>query len=308
MIDILMATYNGETYISNQIESILNQNYSNWKLYIRDDGSKDRTNEILNEYEQKYPEKIKIVRDSKKGLGAKLNFCELLNYSTSDYCMFSDQDDIWFENKIEITLKKMKEAENKYGDKAPILVHTDLKVVDKNLNLINDSFWKYQNLKPNYKELNYLIVQNNITGCTMMMNRKLAKISKNIPENSIMHDWWIGLVASGLGHIEYINEQTILYRQHGNNEVGAHNYNSKEYIINKLLSKNKIKSSINEAILQAEIFLKNYNDILTKNNKELLYLFTNINKKNILKRKLLIIKNKIYKQGIKRIIGYLIFI
>ena len=74
MIDILMATYNGEAYIRDQIESILNQNYNNWKLYIRDDGSKDRTNEILNEYEQKYPEKIKIVRDSKKGLVAKLNF------------------------------------------------------------------------------------------------------------------------------------------------------------------------------------------------------------------------------------------
>ena len=140
MIDILMATYNGERYISEQIESILNQTYKNWKLYIRDDGSKDNTISIIRDFEKQYPNKIILVKDKKNGLGAKCNFAELMKYSKQEYCMFSDQDDIWIDNKIEKTLEKMKQAEKKYSKKTKNFEHTELKVIDVELKDINDSY------------------------------------------------------------------------------------------------------------------------------------------------------------------------
>ena len=100
MVDILMATYNGGKYIAEQIDSILNQNYNDWKLYIRDDGSKDNTVNIVKEYIEKYPDKIILIEDGRRNLGPKLNFGELLKISKSEYCMFCDHDDVWMEDKV----------------------------------------------------------------------------------------------------------------------------------------------------------------------------------------------------------------
>ena len=258
MVDILMATYNGEKYIKEQIESILNQTYKDWILYIRDDGSKDNTKSIINDYCKRYPKKIIHVKDNKVGLGAKLNFAELMKYSKSEYCMFADQDDVWLNTKIEDTMNKMIDAEHIHGKKIPILVHTDLKVVDGNLNIINESFWKYQNLNKDNKSLNTLLVQNNITGCTMMMNKSLVKLGVKVPKDCIMHDWWVGLIASGLGKIYTVDKPTMLYRQHGNNEVGAHKYNSIQFIRKKAKNIDKINKRIDEGILQASAFYDHY--------------------------------------------------
>ena len=308
MIDILMATYNGEKYINEQIESIIKQTYTEWKLYIRDDGSSDRTIDIIESYQAKYPDKIIIIRDSKKGLGAKLNFAELLKYSKSEYCMFSDQDDVWLEKKIEVTLKTMKDIEQKYGKSKPILVHTDLKVTDKDLNIINNSFWKYQKLDRNYNTINYLLVQNNITGCTMMLNKSLVKISNNIPKECVMHDWWIGLIGSVFGKVIGIDTQTMLYRQHGNNEVGAHKYGGLEFVLNKFKNIKRVKMNIDEAIAQSRVFYNIYKDKLTYEDKKIISEFSKIKNKNIIKRKSTILKYKLYKQGIIRSISYIILI
>ena len=308
MLDILMATYNGEKYIAEQIESILNQTYKEWILYIRDDGSKDNTKNIINDYCKRYPEKIIHVKDNKSGLGAKLNFAELMKYSKSDYCMFADQDDVWLNTKIEDTMNKMIEAENIHGKETPILVHTDLKVVDGNLNIINESFWRYQNLNKDNKSLNTLLVQNNITGCTMMMNKSLMKLGVKVPKDCIMHDWWIGLIASGLGKIYTVDKPTMLYRQHGNNEVGSHKYNSIKFIKNKAKDIEKINKSINDGILQATAFYDEYKEKLSKSNQNTVYNFSQLRKKGLITRKLSIVTNKFYKSGLVRNISYFIFI
>ena len=308
MIDILMATYNGEKYIEQQIESILKQTYNEWKLYIRDDGSTDSTIEIIEKYAAEYSDKIIIVKDSKKGLGAKLNFAELIKYSTNEYCMFSDQDDVWLENKIELTLNTMSDMEQKFGKLIPILVHTDLKVVNKELDVINASFWNYQNLDPNRKKLNDLLVQNNVTGCTMMINKKLIDLSQDMPKECIMHDWWIALIASTFGKIGAISIPTILYRQHGNNEVGAHKYRSLKFIKNKIYNIKKIKTSINDAIVQSKCFYDMFIKYFNEDQEELINNFYNIKKNNFIKRRLIILKNKLLKQGKVRVIAYLVLV
>ena len=195
-VDILLATYNGGKYLDEQVNSLLNQSYQNFKIIARDDGSSDNTVKLLAMYKEKYPEKFQIVEDNKKGLGAKDNFLELLKYSKAPYTMFCDQDDVWLSHKIEMTLKKIQEIEGS----DPAMVHTDLKVVDEELNKIEDSFWRYQSVNPNIKKTNRLITQNNVTGCTVIMNKELKNliVDKNF-ENSLMHDWIITIVASLFG-------------------------------------------------------------------------------------------------------------
>ncbi|CEQ10467.1 family 2 glycosyl transferase [[Clostridium] sordellii] len=292
MVDILMATYNGEKYLKDQIDSILNQTYTDWKLYIRDDGSNDNTLNIINEYIEKYRSKIILIEDDKSGLGAKLNFGELLKYSTSEYCMFSDQDDIWLENKIELTLNEMKKTES--NNNLPILIHTDLKVVDNEMNIISDSFFKYQNISPEYNKLNNLLVLNTVTGCTVMMNKKLVDLCRSIPKDCILHDWWIALVASGLGVVRTLYEPTILYRQHGDNCAGAIEYKKGISIrnISQKLKENKYKKQINELLLQAQSFNNFYGDKLSIEDQYRIQKFLNLKNQFILNRKISIIKNQ----------------
>lgn len=308
MIDILMATYNGEAYVEEQINSIINQTYTQWKLYIRDDGSKDNTISILEEYANKYSDKIILVKDGKRGLGAKGNFGELIKYSNSEYCMFCDQDDFWLSTKIEDSINKMLEIEKEKGTNFPILVHTDLKVVDSKLDIIDESFWSYQNLDKNKTDLRSLLVQNNITGCTMLMNKALMDLCQNTPENCIMHDWWIGLVASAFGGVYTVDKQTMLYRQHGKNEVGAHEYNSIGFIKNKLSNLEKINKSIDDTIIQAKAFYNEFKDKLSDDDRHVVYNYSVLRDKNFIQRKKSIVKNKFYKSGLVRNIGYMIFV
>ena len=174
-IDILMATYNGEKYLKEQIDSILNQTYKNINLIIADDCSKDSTREILKEYEKK-DKRVKVFYQE-KNLGCVKNFEFLLNQVKSEIFMLSDQDDVWLPEKVEKTYQKL---ENENAD----LAFCDLEVVDKNLKTIYPSFNDFMKLSRKIKKyinsykLNYLYCC--VTGCTLMMKKKW--ISTRIPK------------------------------------------------------------------------------------------------------------------------------
>lgn len=244
MISILMAAYNGEKYIREQIDSILAQTEQNWILYIRDDGSTDGTPEIIHEYAMKYPGMIIPVHDTLGGLGCIRNFMAALKYAQSDYYMFCDQDDIWLPDKAEKTLKAMKAAEQSaetektgynaevnFAGKAagtqnircslPVCVHTDLEVVDENGQQIHPSFVEKLDLDVRGANFASLIYSNVLTGCTMMINQAMKELLSEMPDSCMMHDQWIGLLAEGCGKRVYLPEATIRYRQHGDNVMGA---------------------------------------------------------------------------------------
>jgi glycosyltransferase involved in cell wall biosynthesis len=306
-IQILMATYNGEKYIDEQLNSIINQSYNNWELLVRDDCSTDKTLKILADYVEKYPAKIKLIDSSGVRMGACGNFAELINNSNADYVMFSDQDDVWLPNKIERTLDAMKSIEGKKDVGNPILIHTDLHVVDEALNTTNSSMWKLQNLNPHVKNINRLMVHNNVTGCTMMINRALANMAKDIPEGAIMYDWWIALIAASFGEIEFMREGSMLYRQHGKNDIGAKNFNI-EFIFEKFSNYIVVRRSIQKTQQQAKLFLQNFSIRLDKNQKALLKQYSDINSLNFLRRRLFLLRNSIYKCGLIRNIGLFVYI
>lgn len=308
-----MATYNGEEYVAEQIESILAQTYKKWVLFIRDDNSKDGTAQIIKKYEKKYPDKICVIssKDTKGG-SSKKNFATILKWVTSkynfSYFMFSDQDDVWLDNKIALTIDKMIEVEKNYT--GPVLVHTDLKVVDKNLNVLGTSFFKYRALNPKANSLNRLLVQNNITGCTMLWNNRLNSIVNLESDNVAMHDWWMALTACCFGRIVFLKDSTILYRQHGGNVVGATNVNSIGFIIKRLLGHNHIRKTFDIAFNQAEEFY-NHNinlDVFSDKQIYLLKEFCKMKSASKIKKIECVIKNGFLKQGLVQIIGELIFI
>lgn len=242
MIDILLATYNGEKYLQEQLDSLLQQSFQDFQVLVRDDGSNDKTIELIEKNIQKYPDKFKLIKDEMGNLGSSRSFMKLLEYSKSEFIMFCDQDDVWLPNKIELSLNKIIELEKEYTSNTPLLVFSDLKVVDENLNTIKNSFWEYQKLMPNIvNNWKKLLSQNVITGCTIIINKQANNHLLPFSLDIMIHDHWIGVHIAKIGKINYLKEQTILYRQHGCNVAGAHSYDL-DYIKKKIFD---IKNILN---------------------------------------------------------------
>ncbi len=227
MIDILLATYNGEQFLAEQIESILAQTYQDWQLFVRDDGSTDNTLNILQKYAETYPQKITIYEDDLHNLGAMHSFEQLLiKCACNQYTMFCDQDDVWLPNKIELFVQKMHEAEARFAN-LPLVIHGDMIVVDKKLNSIHHSFWQYSHIRPEILDdkLYFLAICNTITGCSCLFNQKAKQHMLPISAQAYMHDAWLGLTTlKNRGKIIPIFEATMLYRQHNTNTLGAVDY------------------------------------------------------------------------------------
>lgn len=289
-IVILLSTYNGESFLEQQLDSLLNQTYKEWLCLIRDDGSSDSTMDILNEYTNKYPEKFIIIDNMNQNLRPCQSFMKLLDGAPSAaYFMFCDQDDVWEQQKIELTINEMKKAENRYGDRVPILVHSDLEVVNENLETLAKSMKSLRKSNCNFNTINNLILQNNITGCTVMINGKLKEKVSRLPENAVMHDWWLGLIASCFGEIIYIEETLIKYRQHSKNSVGAKGFGPVK-VLEKILGlksksvMNKYIVYINSIIGQSNEFLDVYKEQLKLEDREVLIAIKRLREENYFQR------------------------
>lgn len=274
-----------------------------WVLYIHDDGSKDNTMSVIDEYVLKYPQKIIKIDGQPTGC-ARNNFFYLFRQVEAPYYMCCDQDDVWLENKVEMTYQKMLEIEDE-EKKTPCLVYTELKVVDGELNTIAETMSEYQSLDCTIQTINQYLIQNSVTGCTMMINRalrdKMLEI-KNV-DNTIMHDWWIALVAAWFGKVAFIEEPTIMYRQHSDNSVGALQINSFKYIIKRIWQKKQIQETLALGRLQAKEFVDTYGIAEDSLPGE----FCNLDKMTKFGRLRFYKLNKMYKTGFMRKIGQIIW-
>lgn len=306
-VEILLSTYNGSAYLEDFLESIQCQTFQNYKLIVRDDGSRDNTMSILESYQKRFGERMKIVCDDGGNLGVVRSFSRLLKNTAADYVLFADQDDVWVSRKIEVLLDEMLRLE-KINPTVPVLVHSDLAVVDEGLSPLSASFWRYQALNPHACQLSRLLVQNSVTGCATMINRSLAEKIRDLPVGAIMHDWWAALVAAEFGVIGIVDESLVKYRQHGGNCVGAKRY-SVIYIFRALLNAVVAAggASFREGLVltrrQAQAFLEMFGDSIKKDSRELLDGYANINNMRWLERRLFILKKGLLRQGLVRNIG-----
>lgn len=224
MIDIILATYNGQAFVAEQIKSIqANLGYHDTvsKIIVTDDGSTDNTQKIVLQLAEQ-DTKIIWVNNTSGNHGPKGNFEFGILQSRADYVMLCDQDDIWLPNKIQVSMKALLSAEKRTTQDTPLLTFSDKQIVDEQLNLICNSYFTLKKISKSWHlKFNQLCQQNVMSGCTMLINRALINIALPIPQQAYMHDWWLGLVAHRCGEIVFVDQPLIQYRQHSNNTIGA---------------------------------------------------------------------------------------
>ena len=306
-IDILLATYNGEEYLEQQINSVIEQQYNNWRLIIRDDGSTDSTLQILSKYSQSYPDKIQLVDDTLGRLGPSASFGQLLYCSTAPYIAFCDQDDVWLPDKLLLLKRRMLYTEDTHGTEVPVLVHSDLEVVDDRMGKLAGSFWAYQNINPaKMQSLQRLLVQNCVTGCATLVNRSLVDCALPILHGAIMHDWWFALLAVSLGKIENVDTATVKYRQHAANDTGAKKWGI-GFVFRAMLTRRKLyRDSIRKTREQARALITSGR--LDTEQSEIVSRYIGMFACNWLYRRILVIRMGFYKYGLIRNIALLLWI
>ena len=302
-----MATYNGERYLEEQLESLLGQTMDDFTLWVQDDNSTDGTWGILESYKKRLPDKINLLRNA-ANMGAKDNFLHMMANIKDEYVMLCDQDDVWLPAKIEVTLSKMKEMEKKFSKDTPLLVHTDLKVVDDKLNVLSPSYKK--STKRNYDRMEYrhVVTMNNVSGCTAMYNLALARYLAKPPGFCVMHDFWLQLVAATFGKIDHVEEATILYRQHGDNALGAKNVNSLSYKLDRLIRNKDVTEAIRSTHPQARSLLDVFGSGIAGEKRDFLKKFAAIPAKSKLGKWRTICELKVFMYGFARNVAYFMFV
>ncbi|HFH8517845.1 TPA: glycosyltransferase family 2 protein [Streptococcus agalactiae] len=279
-VNILMATYNGEKFLAQQIESIQKQTFKEWNLLIRDDGSSDKTCDIIRNFTAK-DSRIRFINENEHhNLGVIKSFFTLVNYEVADFYFFSDQDDVWLPEKLSVSLEA---AKHKVSD-VPLLVYTDLKVVNQELNILQDSMIRAQSHHANTTLLPEL-TENTVTGGTMMINHALAE-KWFTPNDILMHDWFLALLAASLGEIIYLDLPTQLYRQHDNNVLGARTMDKRFKILREGPKSifTRYWKLIHDSQKQASLIVDKYGDIMTANDLELIKCFIKIDKQPFMTR------------------------
>lgn len=301
-IDVLLATYNGGEYIQEQIISVLlnfdRLNSFDCNLVISDDCSSDNTVDLIKKICEK-DSRVIFTNSDKKG-GVRENFEFLIGLTKADYIFFCDQDDFWLPNKMDIFIKKFLEIEE--GNNKPVLIHSDLCVSDKNLSPIDCSMFRYQNINkhPTFSEI---MASNSVTGCVMACNKRLIELAKiGHIRDTIMHDWYMAMIAIAFGHLYFIDHSLILYRQHDNNQVGAKSFKLKEILNIKKITQRyeKGKSSVTATRNQAQLFLNDYMELLNEEKRSLLRNFSSPKTTSIINRFSIFFRNGVRKKGILR--------
>ena len=218
MFSVIIATYNGSQYIVEQLESVVRQSVPPDTVYIYDDCSTDGTTEIIADWTKEHTAKNIVLRRNSQNKGYARNFLDALLETDDEYIFLCDQDDVWHENKIELYMHLVQEAAHKTE---PLLITSGYYVTDDKLNV---AFNVHTGCK-NSKEitLNAFLRKCSYPGMTFCINRALKdKIAKELEQQNIaFHDYFISLIAIKYGRMLLIQKPLVLYRQHGNNQIGV---------------------------------------------------------------------------------------
>jgi glycosyltransferase involved in cell wall biosynthesis len=309
-IDILLAVYNGEEYLGPFLDSLLAQSFTAFRLVVSNNLSTDGTATILDGYRGKFSGRLLVLPPPEELLPAHANFVRVTQAGDAPYVMYADGDDVLHPDKIEKTLRVMNAAEREYGAAAPLLVHSDLRVVDENLRYIHPSFWRYQFIDPRRTALHQLVLQNCVTACTTMLNRPLFDLGRPIPPEACVHDHWFALVASAFGHIIPIPDALIEYRQHGRNVTGAKKWGASYVIAHalQLYAEDGARNTINRNVRQAKAFLSRFRSRLDPKQIQIMEDFVAIRAQGPLSRRLNLVRNRFWKAGLVRNVGLLLAI
>jgi glycosyltransferase involved in cell wall biosynthesis len=267
-IDVLLATCDGEQFLEQQLNSLFSQTFQSFRLIVRDDCSTDSTLQIVEHFRSRYPDFIEVHRNAARH-GACRNFSLLAEQSTAPYFAFCDQDDIWRPNKLELSLTTLKRAEDRHGIDTPALVFTNVALVDGRAKVISPSLWRAVHVFPERVTFGSQLVQNLVTGCTILGNRSLLKLGNPVGDDAMMHDYWFGLVATAFGVVCPLRNITVDYRQHRHNAIGAQ-FGPLTRKIAQLWSDPDLKEYMAASQKQARGFASRYASLLSAEQKTII--------------------------------------
>ena len=297
MIDIVVTTYNGEKYIAEQLESLLAQTYPYIRILIHDDGSVDGTEKIVREYMQK-DSRIHWYKNP-RNLGYVFNFLRGVKRAEAEYVMLCDQDDIWNVDKVEVTLKKMKKTEEERRD-VPVLVFTDAEIYDGRIGK-KRSFQQESHYCTKKVDIAPLLMENKCIGCTVMVNRALVERLSHLPKAIRVHDWWMALIAAGFGRVVYLDEMTLKYRQHENNEIGSTSYIG--YVKKRWENLREQREVLRATIRQGRAFYQVFGDELPADTKRIIRAFATMGEASPVERRVRMLRYGFTKSGLIRNAG-----
>lgn len=304
-IEVLLPTFDGESFLPQQLDSLLAQRGVAWSVIARDDGSTDHTLEILQQYLLRHPTRIVLAPTSGR-LGVVGSVNALLEKSTAPYVAFCDQDDVWKPDKLRILLLRMRVLESMHGKGTPILVHSDLEMVDHELRRLHRSFWAFSGADVHHHSLPRLLISNSVTGCAMIVNRALIRQAWPIPPEAAMHDHWFALVAAAFGHIESVDQTLVAYRQHSHNALGAHASGWRALL--RRLRAGRWRKDICGLQRQAERFSARYGKELDRSAVELISGFSTLHQRSWAARRLFLLRHDILRSGVARNLMLLFFV
>lgn len=302
-VQILMAVYNGGRYLREQLDSLLVQTFGDWELLVSDDCSTDGSLDVLREYAER-DERIRVVLEGEHYGAAKPHFMALLRLADAPYVMTCDQDDVWDADKVAVTLEAMRAEEAASAGAEPLLVCTDLRVVDESLRVLSPSFLAYSGMDASKLDFGYFLASCLVTGCTMMVNHPLLSLLREpVDEGAlVMHDWWASLVAAAFGRVVHLDRATISYRQHGDNSVGADRFT----VARALAALDAKRQTEREAVAQAGEFARVFGGRLDDARRSQLEAYLQVPQVSPLARVGLLGKAGVWRHGLLRNAGTLL--
>lgn len=294
-VQILLSTWNGERWLPELLASLEQQTFQDWQLLIRDDGSTDQTLRLLLKWQAEHPEKLAGLLLDGKHLGSKLSFSRLVEASTAPCLMFCDQDDVWFPEKVALQYTALRRMEAQYGEDVPLLVHSDLAVVDEARALLAVSFWDYRNFDVEQRKQAYLL-NNVVTGCATAFNRTAATLAFPLPLYAMEHDRWLALVCAWFGQILSLPHPLLLYRQHDNNLIGA-----------APAQLHGLSARVEAWSQQAEVFLHRFGERLEVQDYKLVEALAGLRYLQGWRRRQHILHHRLFKQGVLTNLALLLF-
>ena len=271
LIVIVLPIYNGARWLGEQLDSIIAQTHGRWLLLLRDDGSTDTSNELIAQYALVDSERIKVTQDDRGNLGAAASFSLLMekaltiveSASEPAYVALADQEE---------QLAAATSAERE----TPVLIHSDLRVVDSAGQVLAESLLNYQGLDADRHDFSAQLLSNTVTGCTALLNRALLCLALPVPAGAMMHDWWLSLVASRFGRLRCVDRALVDYRQHGSNTIGARKHTPGSFSWKTFLKLFQLRKSMQAQALfegsaaQALAFEQRFADQLNEADRTLL--------------------------------------
>ena len=312
IVDIMCAVLNGARFMPDFFRGLDAQTHGEWRLWVRDDGSTDGTVDWLRERAARDP-RVTLLHVGGPAAGATRAFAWLLDHVPADarYVMLADADDVWLPAKIEASFAAMLAAEREHGAAIPLLVHTDMIVVDEALATLHPSFWDYQGIQPEPASLRRIAIRNVVTGPTVLVNRALAEHLRSMPTEAIYHAGWSAMVAAGLGRIVALRDKTVLYRQHGANAVGAaqskapRSWRERQRAVARGVRSSQIfRRNLERTARQAGAYLDRFGPSIGEGDRAFLEAYSRIPRRPFLKRKLDLFRfHALAERGILKTLG-----